>query len=42
MVRVEEDEFVEHKYDGFLIFLCFLGSSLVGYVIMNHLALLGF
>jgi hypothetical protein len=37
----ENDPFEEHKHDGFLIFACFLGSALVGYVIMNHFALLG-
>ena len=35
------DSFEEHKHDGFLIFACFLGSALVGYLLMNHFALLG-
>jgi len=34
------DNFAE-KHEGFLIFLCFLGSALAGYVLMNHFALFG-
>jgi hypothetical protein len=41
MARYDESEFVEHKHDGLLIFLCFLGSSLVGYFVMNHFAFFG-
>ena len=37
----ESDGFHEHKHDGFLIFACFFGSALAGYLIMNHVALLG-
>jgi len=37
----EHDQFEEHKHDGFLVFACFLSSALVGYIIMNHFALLG-
>jgi hypothetical protein len=37
----EYDHFEEHKHDGFLIFACFLGSALAGYVLMNHFALFG-
>jgi hypothetical protein len=35
------DSFKDHKHDGLLIFICFLGSALAGYLIMNHFALLG-
>ena len=37
----EYDDFQEHKHDGILIFACFLGSALAGYILMNHFALLG-
>jgi hypothetical protein len=37
----EYDHFEEHKHDGFLIFACFFGSALAGYILMNHYALLG-
>jgi len=29
------------KHEGFLIFVCFFGSALVGYVLMNHFAIFG-
>jgi hypothetical protein len=41
MGRIEESEFHEHKHDGVITFACFLGSALVGYFIMNYLAVLG-
>jgi len=37
----EYENFEEHKHDGFLIFACFLGSALVGYILMNYHVLLG-
>ena len=30
-----------HKHEHFMMFLCFLATALVGYVLMNHVALLG-
>jgi len=36
-----ENEFHEHKHEGLLIFLCFLGSSLAGYAITHYIGLLG-
>jgi hypothetical protein len=35
------DGFEEHKHDGLLIFVCFFGSAIAGYILMNHHALLG-
>ena len=37
----EYDNFGEHKHDGFLVFACFLGSALAGYLLMNHYAFFG-
>jgi hypothetical protein len=37
----EYDNFEEHKHDGFLVFACFLGSALAGYLLMNHYAFFG-
>jgi hypothetical protein len=38
----KDEEFEEpHKHEKFLLFLCFLGSALIGYVLTNHVALLG-
>jgi hypothetical protein len=37
----DENGYHEHKHDGFLVFVCFLGSALAGYFIMNYLAFLG-
>jgi hypothetical protein len=35
-------EFEEpHKHERFMLFLCFLATALAGYVVMNHVALLG-
>jgi hypothetical protein len=33
--------FEDHKYDGVLVLLCFLGGALAGYLLMHHAALLG-
>jgi hypothetical protein len=41
LARMDETEFHEHKHDGFLVFLCFFGGSLVGYFVMHHFALFG-
>ena len=30
-----------HKHEHILLFACFLASSLIGYFLMNHFALLG-
>jgi hypothetical protein len=30
-----------HEHDRLLLFVCFLAASLIGYVLMNHVALLG-
>ncbi|HLC00649.1 MAG TPA: hypothetical protein VJL33_04970 [Candidatus Bathyarchaeia archaeon] len=30
-----------HKHERFLIFLCFLTTALIGYVLTNHVSLLG-
>ena len=35
------DSFEEHNHDGFIIFACFIGSALAGYLVMNHYALFG-
>jgi len=40
--HAENDEIGEHKHDGVLIFLSFLGSAMAGYILMNHYALFGF
>ena len=39
--RKHEDYEEPHRRDGFLLFVCFLVTSLVGYVLMNYVALLG-
>jgi hypothetical protein len=41
MTHIKESEFVEHKHDGALVFLCFLGGSILGYFVMNHFAFFG-
>jgi hypothetical protein len=33
--------YAEKKYDGILIFACFFGGALAGYLLMNHQAILG-
>jgi hypothetical protein len=33
--------FDERKYDGILVFVCFFGGAIAGYLLMNHYALLG-
>lgn len=33
--------FEEHKHDGILVLLCFLGGAVAGYVLMNHYAFFG-
>jgi len=33
--------FEEHKHDGILVFFCFLGGAVAGYVLMNHYAFFG-
>jgi hypothetical protein len=30
-----------YEHDRVLLFVCFLATSLIGYVLMNHVALLG-
>jgi len=37
----KHQEFEEHKHDGLLLFVCFFGSALAGYLLMNHYALVG-
>jgi hypothetical protein len=37
----EYDNFEEHKHEGLLVFACFLGCALAGYLLMNHYAFLG-
>jgi hypothetical protein len=39
--RKHEEHADPHEHDRFLLFLCFLATSLIGYVLMNHVALLG-
>ena len=38
----KHEEFEEpHKHEQLLMFLCFLATALIGYVLTNHVALLG-
>jgi hypothetical protein len=37
----ENEEFHVKKHERFLMFLCFLTSALIGYILTNHVALLG-
>jgi hypothetical protein len=39
MRKYEQAE--EHKHDGILVFVCFLGGATAGYILMNHYALFG-
>jgi len=39
--RKSEEIKKPHKNERFLLFLCFLTSALIGYFLINHLALLG-
>jgi hypothetical protein len=39
--RKHEEQRESKEHDRFLMFLCFLAASLIGYVLMNHIALLG-
>jgi len=41
MARYDESEFVEHKHEGLLVFLSFIGGSLLGYFVMHHFAFFG-
>jgi hypothetical protein len=34
--------FQESKYDGILVFVCFFGGAIAGYLLVNHTAIFGF
>jgi hypothetical protein len=37
----DEEYSPPHRHDRFIMFVCFLTSALIGYVLTNHVALLG-
>ncbi|MGB9842185.1 MAG: hypothetical protein ACPLKZ_05605 [Candidatus Bathyarchaeales archaeon] len=39
--RKSEELKEPHKHEGFLLFLCFLSSALIGYILTHYFAIFG-